>query len=70
MEITLVPIAGTRVLVPFRMTHPDAVRTGDAGSDVVRDDGDAAAGGEDAVEWVPYLPSPLGEGGADEGRAG
>ena len=48
IEIAFVPIAGTRILVPFR-NHPDAVRPRGAGSDAVRHHGRAAAGGEDAV---------------------
>ena len=34
MEIAFVPIAGTRILVPFRTDHPDAVRPRDAGGDL------------------------------------
>ncbi len=49
MEIAFVPIAGTRILVPFRMTIPTPFGPGDAGGDVVRDISDAAKGGEDEL---------------------
>ena len=49
IEIAFVPIAGTRVLVPFRMMIPTPFGPADAGSDLVRHDRRPAAGGEDAV---------------------
>ena len=53
IEIAFVPIAGTRILVPFRMVIPTPLGTADAGSDAVRDPGRAAARREDAVMGSP-----------------
>ena len=38
MEVWLVPIAGTRFVVPYRLCDPDAARPGRAGGDPVRRD--------------------------------
>ena len=58
IEIAFVPIAGTRVLVPFRMTIPTPFGLGDAGGDVVRDDRRAAEGGEDELRVRAALVHP------------
>ena len=49
MEIAFVPIAGTRILVPFRMTIPTPFGPAMLEATSVRDHSRAAAGGEDAV---------------------
>ncbi len=43
MEAYLVPIAGTRILVPFRMTIPTPLGTGCFAGQSVPDDGATAA---------------------------
>ena len=53
------PIAGTRILVPFRMTHPTPFGPAVLGSDDVRDDSGAAKGCEDAVSLLIHLAPPF-----------
>ena len=64
MEIAFVPIAGTRVLVPFRMTIPTPFGPGDAGSDVVRDDQRCRRGWrrriEGGVNLAPFFRGEVG----------
>ena len=66
MEIAFVPIAGTRILVPFRMTIPTPFGPAMLEATQFVTIGDAAAGGEDAVEASDRLApvSPRGEVGA------
>ena len=49
MEIAFVPIAGTRILVPFRLKIPTPLGPAMLEATSVHHHGDAAAGGEDAV---------------------
>ena len=69
IEIAFVPIAGTRILVPFRMTIPTPFGPAVLEATQFHHHRRAATGGEDAVGHL--FPSPLvGEGGAiapDEG---
>ena len=52
IEIAFAPIAGTRILVPFRMAIPTPLGTAHAGGDPVHHHGHAAARREDAVRQV------------------
>ena len=49
MEVAFVPVAGTRILVPFRMMIPTPLGPAMLEATTFRDHGRAAAGGEDAV---------------------
>ena len=63
IEIAFVPIAGTRILVPFRMMIPTPLGTAMLEATAVHHHGRAAAGGEDAVMLVIRLVHS-GDGGA------
>ena len=72
IEIAFVPIAGTRVLVPFRMTIPTPFGPAMLEATSFVTTAHAAAGGEDELigSVAPSLPSPLvGEGAIAEGKA-
>ena len=56
IEIAFAPIAGTRILVPFRMVIPTPLGPAHAGSHQLRDQGHAAARGEDAVGRYFVIP--------------
>ena len=49
IEIAFAPVAGTRILVPFRMRIPTPLGTAHAGSHPVRHHGHAAARREDEL---------------------
>ena len=49
MEIWFAPIAGTRMLVPFRMSMPTPLGTGHAGSHAIHHHGHPAARRQDAM---------------------
>ena len=66
MEIAFAPIAGTRILVPFRMMIPTPLGTAMLEATQFVTTADAAAGGQDAV--IVVHASLAGDGGVQAHR--